>query len=451
MPIAFQHLKSRLFHFADSFSTLRIALSAFALLISVPGQSNTLIHMPAGQDINYAGASFPSTVQTANNNPASISHRTQEGLWFGMGSLSAGYEFSDVDDLMSRIEELTDDLGRTDLGPIEAAEIQQAGNILLEDIGDNGYVRLSAVAQPPFLPLGGKALGGHFHVGLTGLFGSQIKVLDAPVEIVDLPDESFELTSDSAGFIRYALGTSLSLGYSRTFQFNDNQSLSTAIRLNHYSMELAKGVIALENSESGEELEDDLRDEFRRNRRTDRAQGVDLGVLWTNTNYRLGATLKNLNEPSLRYPTLGENCGDPARSPLSRANCESALLFADRVGLRETHRMETQLQLEAAVFSSKNNAEVSLRYDANAVDDLFGDEQQWLSLTGTLRRGWFIPGLRGGYHKNLSGTGLSYLSAGFSLFKLMHLDIAMATNSVDNDGSSVPRGGMIGLSFERSL
>jgi hypothetical protein len=53
-----------------------------------------------------------------------------------------------------------------------------------------------------------------------------------------------------------------------------------------------------------------------------------------------------------------------------------------------------------------------------------------------------------GYRQNQVGSELDMVSAGLSLFRVLNLDVAAATDKIENDGDDVPRSAMVNLSFE---
>lgn len=290
---------------------------------------------------------------------------------------------------------------------------------------------MNGAAKAPFTPLGANisALGGTLSLDAT-VFGTT----NAHILNDELSVEGTDLKTDTAAYIKSATGVQLSLGYSRGLYQNTSGSLLVGGRLNHYSVELGKGLARLQNDDENSDFGDELEDDLDRNTRSSSAFGLDVGAIWAAQNYRFGGTLLNINEPEFDYPVL---VGDIADN------------FSGRIDLNETYTMDRQLQLEGAVFSSNQSWHLSAAYDVNSSHDPVGDEYQWASIsTGYAGEGWLIPGFRVGYRTNTAGSELSYVTGGLTLFRVLNLDAAVSTDTADVDGSEVPRSAMFSASLE---
>lgn len=223
------------------------------------------------------------------------------------------------------------------------------------------------------------------------------------------------------------------------------------MRVAHYRAELSKSVVALQNVAGGDDLGDVLSDEFDANTRTSSAPGLDVGLIWVSPAVQLGATLANLNTPEFEYPGLGENC--TAFTGARRSNCESAAFFGDRVELDETYEMESRLTIEGSIFPlGTRRWMLSGSVDVNETDDPVGDPRQRMSLSAAyLTDSWKIPGLRAGYHRNLAGSRLGYVSLGATLLRVVHLDVAWTLEQVDMDGDRFARGAAVTAGVELSF
>jgi hypothetical protein len=417
--------------------------------------ASPLFPLPAGPVLTLAGSSSPRTVQAAANNPAAPAASDLGSFWFGLGTVSAGYETGDFDNLSRQIETLEQDLRLENLSQEDAEQLRDRANAFLQQLGKNGYAKVFANAQPPLLPLGGSSafLGGTVTFGAVGFTGARTALLDDPVKIVEQSTGNFRIDSDTAGHGKAAAGAIISLGYSSNLHRREDGLLSLGARLNYYTVELSQGVVALKDLDANgvAETQDALEQEFDRNRRRASAIGLDFGALWGTENFRAGATLRNLNEPAFDYAALGQNCA--ARAGTERLNCETAAAFiaASRIAALETYRMERHLQLESALYTADRTWSLATTWDANSLRDAAGDEYQWLSLSGAFSprgSGWLIPGVRTGYRHNLAGTRLDLVSLGVSLFRLINLDVAASTQRVEDDGDKGPRSALASLSLE---
>ena len=408
---------------------------------------STLMLAPLGQNLVHGGTSHPNTVHAANANPASPAAADRRGYWFGLGALSMGYELGSLDNIGDRIVEVEDTLEEDFATLADAEAAKEELEALIRDLGRDAYFKMGAAATPPLMPLGGgmPGLGGQFSIGVGAVGGARVRILDAPVEVESV-DNRYELQSRTSGYLKGAGGNVLSLGYSAAAMHHRDGTLLAGMRLNHYRMELAKSVVAIEDDDE-EDFDDALEDDFDRNQRSDSTLGVDLGLVWKAGNYQLGGTLRNVNEPSLRYPRLGRNCN--ALDGAAATNCHTAASFGDRISLSETHTLERQLQLEGAVFTTNRDWSLSAGWDVNAARDITGDANQWYSISGAWAgRGWWIPGARLGYRANRSGSELDFITGGLTFFRILNLDAAVSRDAVEEDGDEIPRSAMLSLSLE---
>jgi len=163
-------------------------------------------------------------------------------------------------------------------------------------------------------------------------------------------------------------------------------------------------------------------------------------VLWASEYYRAGATLTNINEPEFKFSPIDlsgySDPGGPVYQKLAASN---------------TYTMEKQLQLEAALYTASQNWVISGGLDANAVEDVFGDEYRWATVSAAYATDtWWLPGIRAGLRKNLAGSEISYYTLGATL-AMVNVDVAWSSDTVTIDDSSVPRGAMLNLGLEVSF
>lgn len=436
-------------------------VAGVAICAPLAAAANAIYPLPAGQSLTLGEGSNPHTVQSAASNPAGPVTTDLGKFWFGLGSAGVAYETGDFDDLVDQADQLADDLDRTDISPAEGPALEARAEAFLQQLNDKAYVKVFAKAQPPLLPLGGAfaAIGGTFTLGATAVSGARVRFLsDGEVSLVeqgtsDPCTASCELDTDFAGYGKGAAGGVVSLGYSGGTLHRPDGSLFVGGRLNYYSLELSRGVVALDDDgdDDGADTEDGFEDEFDRNRVKGQDLGLDLGLLWAARNFRAGVTLLNVGEPSFEYAALGQDCG--AKTSAARRNCEAAQaqIAAGAVPAAERYTLEQQVQLETAVFSASRVWSLAATYDVDAVADVTGDAHQWIAVSAAFAPrnwGWLMPGLRAGYRQNQVGSELDLLSFGLSLFRVLNLDVAASTQSVDHDGDEIPRSAMANVSLE---
>jgi len=89
--------------------------------------------------------------------------------------------------------------------------------------------------------------------------------------------------------------------------------------------------------------------------------------------------------------------------------------------------------------------------DANAVEDVFGDEYRWATVSAAYATdSWWLPGIRAGLRKNLAGSEINYYTLGATL-AMVNFDVAWSSDTVTIDDSTVPRGAMFNLGLEVSF
>ena len=185
-----------------------------------------------------------------------------------------------------------------------------------------------------------------------------------------------------------------------------------------------------------QELFDSIRDsDFE----DDQGFGLDLGVLWVGSGYRLGATVTNVNQPKFEYPSV--DLSTYSDSEIIR------LLENDKIYIKER-----QLKLEASFFSPNGRWTFNLGLDANDLEDPVGDEFQWFTASaGYATDSWWLPGVRFGYRQNLVGTELSYLGVGVTAFRVVNIDLASAFDTVEIDGEDLPQGLLVSIGVDISF
>ena len=267
------------------------------------------------------------------------------------------------------------------------------------------------------------------------------RLYDVPGDVNIFVDQAtgnygINFANDSSMLIKSATTLELSLGYSwhaRKFAQGD---LFLGVEGKYYDLSLSRVSFRFGDITDSQELFDSIRDnEFE----DDQGFGLDLGVLWVGSGYRLGATVTNVNQPKFEYPSV--DLSTYSDSEIIR------LLENDRIYIKER-----QLKLEASFFSPNGRWTFNLGLDANDLEDPVGDEFQWFTASaGYATDSWWLPGVRFGYRENLVGTELSYLGVGVTAFRVVNIDLASAFDTVEIDGEDLPQGLLVSIGVDISF
>ncbi len=417
---------------------------------------------------------MPPVVNPAH--PSTSDRRFRFGTLFDFGF---GAEFGDADDdFVTRVEDLFDDFEdleeraeRFSDSPPSDSEIDEFldalnafevdGNLLVRDLTERAWVKLTASASAPLVPIAIRSdtLRGTFTLNADGIleargtiessddafdFGLQgttsddidsFELDDDDIPVVVLNDGTrrrIEPTDDAGVAVQGGMVGRAGIGYAREVWRNQGGRLHAGTTFNFFHTTLVRGGVLFNDDDPG----DTARDEFEENQEASIGFGLDLGVAWLSDWYSAGATFQNINEPSFDYPDTGN-------SDFFNSNPQ-----AKRNGSR--WRMERQLTLEGALHTSDRRWIASGSLDVNAVTDTTGDDYQWVSILGSYEPGrTWVPSPRAGLRKNLTGEKLTYISAGLSFFRALHLDVASSLESITLDDRSVPRGLQANLALGR--
>ncbi len=464
-------------------------LCTLVLTVVVSAVHAAPVYHPPGSNLTSGDVSNGRSIMSDITNPAASAvqlERDGAHVQFGIiSNIGIGIEYGQVDNIFDVIDEKAkaysdglavsvptftgDPTNPTDVDQYIAA-IQQAIDVPVADINSvlatvaaDGYGKIFGSMNLPLMPV---VVGNDFLAGAlvfdanvsvvtkaVGLYDSiDIDFADVQAQllnvntVLDLGEVSLDLTDPNAPIMKVNNDTTLltraagvgefALGYSRQLFKHQAGDLFGGLRAKYYRVGMTQAATRLGNLTDAEQLFQDIRDA---SFNYDSNFGLDLGVLWVSENYRLGATVKNLNAPTFTFPGL--DVSGYSAGPIAR------LLAEDYV-----YKMEAQLKLEAALFSSNRHWVINAGLDANAVPDPLGDDYQWATLSAAyLTDSWWIPGGRVGYRGNLAGEKMNYVTLGATLFKVFNIDLALALNSVTIDGTTVPRGAMLNMGLELSF
>lgn len=395
-------------------------------------------------------------------NPAAGEIVIEEGesfRWGYISSLGFSFEVGDANNFVDDVNELTDTLDSDNVTAEEGNEvINNYNDNLREKLGEEGYLKIGAHIVAPLAPFSIRSdiLGGVISIDAMAGVTAKVSILDDEITVNTFTNQ-FE--TNTAIYLKSVEYTNLGLSYSREIDhslvkgFTDplGGRLLAGVRGNLYSMNLSKQVVGLLNIDEDDELGDVIQDDLSANKVTTTNIGLDLGLIWEAPNYHVGFNWRNINEPEFDYGTLGQNCSSKDSST-SMSNCFTALYFAadNRITLGETYVMTAQTTIDAALNTENKRWRVATSYDLQPMRDPIGDEYQWASASAAYV-GSTILGARVGLSKNLTGSNLTMVNAGLSLFGGMNLDLRYSLDKIEVDGSEAPRAFALNLGFENSF
>lgn len=394
-------------------------------------------------------------LQSVLNNPAMNPLVITEGenwrlSYFPSGGFST--EVGKVDNFAEDLEDLADILDDPSSSDEDVSSLLERFNNVLEAAGDHGYVNFKGKLHAPLTPL------YFFSPMLDGTVGVDVSVgVQGGVSILDdeLTFNSQNNLFDTATAIYLKSGseTTISISYGRVAYESDFGTLYAGIKAKYINMGLSKQLIPLVQL-AGSDLGDLIEDEYDRNQRSSSDFGVDLGFVWEAENYRLGLSAENLNSPEFEYGEIGTNCALIEEGSRARSNCEVARYFGSVTGdinLSEVHVKDPTVRIDG-LYHLSDKWFVTGAYDLVEYNDTVGAKQQWVhAALAYTSESSVIPGFRVGYHKNLSGTETSSITAGLTLFQVVNLDLEYGLESVEVDNTNVPRRTGISISVHESF
>ena len=464
------------------------------------------VYQPPGANLTFGDVSHGLRVQSASSNPAAAAAdraRTDGGSRRGMiVSGGAGIEYGNVQELFELYDQIVGayspsppstpppgqapdpdkgiDLGSIldEINPELRDELRLVANevaaqaALLGIIASEGYARAWLSADVPVV-LGGELWGGTWTTGLGWSGSSKAFGATVPIEfdfesalaelerslddflngVSDTPPEQVALSrdvllnidpitrnlgllldTDSSLLTKASQTTELNLGYSRQAYASGAGSLFLGAEAKLYLMRLSRFSARFGDITDSEELFDAIDNADFEN---DQNAGIDIGALWVADNYQLGVQWTNINEPEFRYPDV-----DTSRY--------RDLEVVRRIQEDQVYKMDSQLKLEASLFTTDRRWSAHFGIDADPATDPLGDEYQWATVSAAWTRpdSFWMPSLRAGWRQNLTGTELGYLSVGATLFRYVNIDLSSALDTVKISGTELPQGLMGSIGFQ---
>ncbi len=419
------------------------------LLVALFGATATqAVEYHPGSGITTGPVSSGHSIFGARHNPAlaNLAVRPHEHWRFNyFPAITLGLELGSADNFIDEIDELIDLLDDPSSTNESVQDTLERFNRVLQDIGDNGYATAYQSLSAPFMPLYWRPsqFGGTFFGEAELSTQVHLRLLDAPLSF---DSQNMQFATASAAYVKSGIEKRVAVGYGRSL-FNDLQAqewggqLHGGIKFNLINLELSKQVFRLQALD-GKDIEDVIEDEYKNNRQATTNVAIDLGLVWVAENYRVGLTLQNINSPSFDYGSVGVDCDSYPEASVARNNCEVATYFALERGELQTREKHTRHRISTADASwyLTPRFAVNAAIDLAAYDDMVGMENQWLYTSSTydFQRHW-LPDLRIGYRKNLTGSELASYTAGLTLFDRVTFDLEMALDDITIDDSQVPR------------
>ena len=437
---------------------IQFAVGIGVILISATRANATPIYQLMGPNLTAGEVSSGWSVISDVTNPAAAAaaREPEESRYrFGLfSSVGGSIEFGAVDDIVEDIDDLVDDLEKDAVSFTEGQRIQRDSDRLLRRLERDGYFKFSYGYELPVMPIviAPSGFGGAFSIDASTAALGRAGILTDNARPTIYNPTTQEIETSSALYLKSAEQTELSFGYSTEMPYFgfERGHLYAGARLRYIQMRMSKGLFSLQELiddgvvDDGDDAREYISDRFGEDLEDQSAFALDFGLLWLAENHRIGMTLMNLNTPEFDYPTIGRGCSGMTGD--DQSSCLYALQYANDIALAETHTMNAQGKLDAVFYSVSRHWLLGVAYDLNEARDPTGDEIQRFSMSGGYHSLGF--GARLGYRKNLAGSGLSEWLLGFSFVRMVNFDLSWGRESVDFDGTSVPRTFGLNLGLE---
>lgn len=396
-----------------------------------------------GSAMTLGPSSSPYSLSAASFNPAMNSlvlGKDEKMRMSYFPTFGFGFEMGQVDGFADDLEELADIIDDPNNTSDDPSDVLDRFNDVLVKAGDDGYFKFNLGINAPLLPLYIKSelLGGTFGVDVSINTQASLSVLDNDLTF-DQQNGSF--ATSTALYLKSGIEQSISVSYSREVYYNNYGRLFAGSKLKFITMELSKQVIPLVEL-AGDEIDDLISDEFDKKQISSSDIGIDFGLVWDADDYLLGLTLENINSPEFEYGAVGTNCSSIQENTTARNNCEVARFFTDITGeisANEKHTKHALIRADA-LLKVTDRLQLSTAIDLAKYNDITGYDHQWFHAAIAYDSDWYVlPSVRAGYHKNLTGSETTSVTGGFTLFKVVNLDLEYGLDSVEVDGSSAPR------------
>ena len=405
-------------------------------------------YQPYGPILGYGYATIPQELLTLSQNPAAPAYAHGDRGYRLHSAISinpgVGVEIGDI----GQVQDEYDALSGYDFANIDPATIDAMVtdlNQLFSTLSDAFYVKTAVGSNIPFLPLiTGSASSGIYY--LSADFSTQVRAryLDSPVQITG--PNSIDVSG--AFYAKAAYRSDISLGYSRLLMPTSLGDVYIGGKYNTYYVGTNKTLASATFDMATDTVTTSVPSSI--DFTTTTASDIDVGFMLKGKSFQAGMSISNLLSSRFSYPSIGQDCGSIA-DPDAQEACYIAIAHSDEISLIETHIMNPQMHIEGALLGASGNFLIAASMDMNAINDLVGDQVQYLTLSSAFAmQGWLgtvVPRLRMGLRMNLVGSGLTEMNAGISLFRILSLDVAQSLESTTLEGTTLPRSLRVNLGF----
>lgn len=443
--------------------SLKLILGGIALLIATPVFASNTLYMPSNTALTapFGNAKLSGSGQINPAHSFTNTQRFRSQLLTGSLSLEArglgsfvdfieGIE-TDAQELQTSIEDDLDSIDILDL--VEAFE--DTLNNGFSGIGERFNLLGGAHVQVPLLPLQLNTpwLPGTLTFGASTLFQANTSVLYSDISFdvstTDIDEDDFEVSN----FLNTA--TSLYLKYGRTWNFSlayaqpvdqlrlGNMEAVVGARGTLIGASLTKNIYPFQEvldelfADDGDanaylrSILDDIQNGASDNQ-LDWTFALDLGVSLSTPRSHLGLTAVNINNPSIAYNTLGENCLSLPTNQQTNCLIADALASNGQIARKEIHTMNPQFMVDASYSWGSNRIVLGGFAFLNAGTNLFGDTSQQVGASLVFQpHSWYWPRFRLGAQKDVQDWKPTTLALGLTLFNVLQLDQTVRGNLAD--------------------
>lgn len=366
---------------------------------------------------------------------------------------SLAAEIGESDNFVERFEDIEDRIDAGVNNQQEAEQLRDDAEEVFADIARDGYATIDLFMPVPALPVLFRAFDGVVSLHADIAASVNASVIDAGFEVVE-NNGNFDVETDSAALLRSGIFQRVGVGYGRQVM---------PLRVGPFAGELQAGgrlsiirgnlsqVVGAIDSDDEEDAFDRLEDNYDRNEESSTGVALDAGVAFVAEQFHLGLTLRNLLPPEFDFGPLGVDCASLSGGDQADCNLEADLGAQGLLDLNRSFKQETQGMIEAMYAIGDTGLRVFGSLETNSVENIAGDDYQFLSAGLSYEGPWWAPNLRAGLKQNLAGSEITSLTAGITLFRVLNIDALYALDSTEIDGSSAPRNAGVRIGFSLPL